>query len=215
MGSLWLLFAAGGGAEYLGARIVQPRQTRPLPNSRVDKFGTSKGYSPPILDVPPPAFVQDITGHAVELPRAVTAAQAQACVAAWGRLNATNLTVVGNRQTPQHARRDLTALAVMTLRWRAGRGVAVVRGHLRRARRVRRSHGEQLAAPRALPQLDGCSSTNPRWKSRAGIAAGAPRHLYHASPTCNESDDDVTALGRRPRTRARAARGGRDAGGAP
>ena len=203
MGSLWLWFAlfpivASQPAAYLRGRGRQPRQTRPLPNSRVDKFGTSKGYSPPILDVPPPAFVQDITGHAVELPRAVTAAQAQACVAAWGRLNATNLTVVGNRQTPfsTHAE-DLTALrVVMTLRGARDAASLWSRGtfvELGAFDGVTESNSQLFE--RCLNWTGVLVEPNPRaWEALREHRAARPRaHLYHASPTCNESDDDATA----------------------
>ena len=122
----------------------------------------------------------------------------EACVAAWGRLNATNLTVVGNRQTPfsTHAE-DLTALrVVMTLRGARDAASLWSRGtfvELGAFDGVTESNSQLFE--RCLNWTGVLVEPNPRaWEALREHRAARPRaHLYHASPTCNESDDDATA----------------------
>ena len=59
------------------------------------------------FDVPPPKLVKDITGHEIELPRALGIGGVETCVAAWKQLENNNLRS-GNRQRPYGTHREDT-----------------------------------------------------------------------------------------------------------
>ena len=64
-------------------------------------------HMPPTFDVPPPKLVKDITGHAIELPRALGIGGVETCVAEWKQMENKNLRS-GNRQRPYGTHREDT-----------------------------------------------------------------------------------------------------------